>query len=107
VLTAYEVSTLDLSGTGLAVLSACQTGLGDIEGSEGVFGLQRAFKQAGVEYVMMSLWQVPDKETVEFMGLVYSKLATGMKVEDAFNAAQATMRDKYDPYYWAAFVLVR
>ncbi len=107
VLTAYEVSTLDLSGTGLAVLSACQTGLGDIEGSEGVFGLQRAFKQAGVEYVMMSLWQVPDKETVEFMGLFYSKLATGMKVEDAFNSAQAIMRDKYDPYYWAAFVLVR
>lgn len=107
VLTAFEVSTMDLSGTGLAVLSACQTGLGDIEGSEGVFGLQRAFKQAGVEYVMMSLWQVPDKETVEFMSQFYSKLAEGMKVEEAFNAAQAIMRDKYDPYYWAAFVLVR
>jgi|GEM_PF-2014845 len=107
ILTAYEVATMDLSATKLAVLSACQTGLGDVQGSEGVFGLQRAFKQAGVEYVMMSLWQVPDKETVEFMTLFYTQLAEGHEIEVAFNGAQKIMREKYDPYYWAAFVLIR
>lgn len=107
ILTAFEVSTMDLSKTRLAVLSACQTGLGDIQGSEGVFGLQRAFKQAGVEYIVMSLWQVPDKETVEFMTLFYENLAKGIGIEAAFNTAQQTMREKYPPFYWAAFVLVR
>lgn len=107
ILTAFEVSTMDLSKTRLAVLSACQTGLGDIQGSEGVFGLQRAFKQAGVEYIVMSLWQVPDKETVEFMTLFYENMAKGIAIEAAFNTAQQTMREKYPPFYWAAFVLIR
>lgn len=107
VLTAYEVSTMDLGETRLVVLSACETGLGDIMGSEGVFGLQRAFKQAGVEYVVMSLWQVPDKETVEFMELFYTNLGQGLEIEKAFNEARKVMREKYDPYYWAAFVLIR
>ncbi len=107
ILTAFEVSTMDLSQTRLAVLSACQTGLGDIQGSEGVFGLQRAFKQAGVEYIVMSLWQVPDKETVEFMTLFYENMAKGIAIEVAFNTAQQAMRGKYPPYYWAAFVLIR
>lgn len=107
ILTAYEVAGMDLSKTHLAVLSACQTGLGDVNGSEGVFGLQRAFKQAGVEYIVMSLWQVPDKETVEFMTLFYQNIAAGQEIEVAFNAAQKVMRGKYAPYYWAAFVLVR
>jgi CHAT domain-containing protein len=65
--TAYEISHLNLSNTKLAVLSACQTGLGDIKGSEGVYGLQRAFKMAGVDYLLVSLWQAPDQETAEFM----------------------------------------
>ncbi len=107
ILTAYEVAAMDLSNTRLAVLSACETGLGDIRGSEGVFGLQRAFKQAGVEYIVMSLWQVPDQETVEFMNHFYRNLSDGQGIEKAFNAAQASMREKYPPYYWAAFVLIR
>lgn len=106
ILTAYEVSTLDLSKTRLVVLSACETGLGDIKGSEGVYGLQRAFKKAGVEYIIMSLWQVPDKETSEFMQLFYTNWLSGMTVRQAFAQTQKEMSTRYTPYYWAAFVLI-
>jgi len=105
-LTALEVSQMDLSVMQLVVLSACETGLGDIKGSEGVYGLQRAFKMAGVKYIIMSLWQVPDKETVEFMEMFYNKLLKEKDVRLAFNETQKEMRKKYDPYYWGAFVLV-
>ncbi|RLD79779.1 MAG: hypothetical protein DRJ10_08310, partial [Bacteroidetes bacterium] len=67
VLTALEISRLNFFNTKLAVLSACQTGLGDVKGSEGVYGLQRAFKMAGVEYLLFSLWEVPDYQTRELM----------------------------------------
>jgi CHAT domain-containing protein len=107
VLTANEVSTLDLRNTDLVVLSACETGLGDIKGSEGVYGLQRAFKMAGAKYLIMSLWQVPDKETAEFMGLFYKHLVKLKDIRAAFSKTQKVMRKKYDPYYWAAFVLVK
>ena len=106
VLTAQEVSTLDLRNTKLVVLSACETGLGDIKGSEGVFGLQRGFKMAGVKYIIMSLWQVPDKETSEFMILFYKNLIKEKDIPTAFNNTQKIMRKKYDPYYWGAFVLI-
>ena len=106
VLSAQEVANLNMSNTELVVLSACETGLGDIKGSEGVYGLQRAFKMAGVHYMIMSLWQVPDKETAEFMTLFYSQLFELKDFRAAFKEAQAVMRSKYDPYFWAAFVLV-
>ena len=106
ILTAYEVSTLDLSKTKLVVLSACETGLGEIKGNEGVYGLQRAFKKAGVEYIIMSLWQVPDKETSEFMQMFYNKWLTGITVRQAFAETQKEMSARYSPYYWAAFVLL-
>ncbi len=106
VLTAQEVTNLDFSNTGLVVLSACETGLGDIKDSEGVYGLQRAFKMAGVNQIIMSLWQVPDKETEEFMTLFYSQLIIKNDVKASFNYAQKEMRKKYDPFFWAAFVLV-
>lgn len=106
VLTAFEVAQMDLRNTGLVVLSACETGLGDIKGSEGVYGLQRAFKMAGVNQIIMSLWQVPDKETQEFMTLFYKELTKGNQIRAAFNFAQKEMRYKYDTYYWAAFVLI-
>jgi CHAT domain-containing protein/Tfp pilus assembly protein PilF len=106
ILTAQEVANIDMHNTSLVVLSACETGLGDIKGSEGVYGLQRAFKIAGVKYVMMSLWQVPDKETAEFMTTFYRNLTTTGDVRKSFNTTQRVLRQKYDPYYWAAFVLV-
>ena len=106
ILTANEVSVLNLPKTKLVVLSACETGLGDIKGSEGVYGLQRAFKIAGVQNIIMSLWQVPDKETVEFMELFYDNLIKSGNVNSAFLSAQEHMRIKYDPFFWAAFVLI-
>jgi CHAT domain-containing protein/Tfp pilus assembly protein PilF len=106
VLTAQEVAHIDMRQTQLVVLSACETGLGDIKGSEGVYGLQRAFKMAGVKYIIMSLWQVPDKETAEFMTLFYQKLIKYKEIHRAFSETQLAMRKKYNPYYWAAFVLL-
>ena len=109
ILTSYEVSNVALSNTQLVVLSACETGLGDIKGSEGVYGLQRAFKMAGAEYLMMSLWKVPDAETSEFMIAFYNSWFNGKSIPLAFNYTQKLMKKKYpkDPYKWAAFVLVR
>jgi CHAT domain-containing protein len=106
VLTAQEVAHIDMRKTDLVVMSACETGLGDIRGSEGVYGLQRAFKMAGANYLIMSLWQVPDKETVEFMTIFYTKLLVDKNINKAFKETQKAMRQKYDPYYWAAFVLI-
>ena len=105
-LTAYEVSNMNLSNTRLVVLSACETGLGDIKGSEGVYGLRRAFKMAGVQYTLMSLWQVPDYQTSELMQLFYMNWLNGMTINEGFKAAQKTMHKKYEPYYWAAFELI-
>ncbi len=109
ILTAYEVSNMYLPNTKLAVLSACETGLGDIQGSEGVYGLQRAFKMAGVENLVMSLWKVPDAETAEFMQLFYKNLFAKQTIQDAFYNAQATMKNKYrnEPYKWAAWTLIK
>ena len=108
ILTAYEVSQVDLSGTDLVVLSACETGLGDIEGNEGVYGLQRAFKIAGAKRLIMSLWSVPDAQTKEMMVTFYKYWLEGkMAIQQAFQSAQEEMRSNYsDHYYWAGFVLI-
>ncbi len=108
ILTAYEISQMNLSNTEMVVLSACETGLGDIQGNEGVYGLQRAFKIAGAKYLIMSLWQVPDQETSVFMTTFYRHwLESKMPIPDAFRATQREMRERFgDPYRWAGFVLV-
>ena len=113
VLTASEASTLDLQGTELVVLSACETGLGEVQAGEGVFGLRRALQIAGAQSVMMSLWSVPDTETQELMTLFYSKWLGGMEKHEALRQAQmeerAVVQKRYGkdlPYYWGAFVLV-
>ena len=109
ILTAAEVANLDLSKTKLVVLSACETGLGKIEGSEGTFGLKRGFKLAGVEQIIVSLWSVPDKETMELMTLFYTDLTKTLNPVISFSNAQKEMRNIYptDPEKWAGFVLVR
>ncbi|MFH2094835.1 MAG: CHAT domain-containing protein, partial [Bacteroidota bacterium] len=107
ILTSQEVSKMDLSNTKLVVLSACETGLGEIKGSEGVYGLQRAFKIAGVEYIIMSLWQIPDEQTVELMDAFYTYWLKGDDINTAFSKAQLEMSEKYEPFFWAAFVLVK
>ena len=108
ILTAYEISNLDLSKTDIVILSACETGLGDIEGSEGVYGLQRAFKMAGVKTIIMTLWEVPDAETAEFMDLFYTKWKDINNAKLAFKKTQGVMMNKYreNPEKWAAFVLI-
>lgn len=108
ILTAYEISQMNLSNTELVVLSACETGLGDIKGNEGVYGLQRAFKIAGVKYLMMSLWQIPDRETKEFMVAFYKNWLNNRKsIPEAFRITQKEMRERFiNPYAWAGFVLV-
>ena len=109
ILTALEVSQLNLKKTKLVVLSACETGLGKIEGSEGTFGLKRGFKLAGVEQMIVSLWSVPDKETMELMTLFYTDLTKTLNPIISFEKAQKEMRNKYptEPEKWAGFVLVR
>ncbi|MBI1227545.1 MAG: CHAT domain-containing protein [Bacteroidetes bacterium] len=108
ILTAYEISQMNLSNTMLVVLSACEKGLGDIQGNEGVCGLQRAFKIAGAKNIIMPLWQVPDFQTQELMTTFYTKwLLDKMTIQDAFRAAQKEMREKYqNPFFWAGFVLL-
>lgn len=108
VLVAYEVRDLNLRNTELAVLSACQTGSGEVVGSEGVYGLQRAFRIAGAKFLIVSLWQVPDEQTRKLMRLFYENWVDKREsLRDAFNHAQATLREREpNPYMWAGFVLI-
>ena len=112
VLTALEISRLNFFKTKLVVLSACQTGLGDVKGNEGVYGLQRAFKMAGAEYLLFSLWEVPDYQTRELMTSFYKNWLSGMEIRIAFKKAQNQMKTKYAgvegaAFAWAAFVLMK
>ncbi|MBC7849947.1 MAG: CHAT domain-containing protein [Chitinophagaceae bacterium] len=108
ILLAFEISGMFLPNTKMVVLSACESALGEVRGSEGVFGLQRAFKMAGVPYLLMSLWEVPDRESAEFMRTFYGFILQRYSFLDAFDAAQRRMKNKYrsEPSKWAAWVLV-
>ena len=106
ILTSMEVANVDLSNCKLAVLSACETGLGDINGSEGVFGLQRGFKLAGVKNIIMSLWKIPDIQSAELLTLFYENCFSGLSVHESLKQAQLAMSKKYPAYYWAGFVLL-
>lgn len=108
ILTATEIAQLNLNNTELVVLSACNSGLGDIHSTEGVYGLGRAFKIAGVNKIIMTLWQVPDYQTMELITLFYHNLLKrNLCPRKALHEAQKTMRlKKYEPYYWAGFIIV-
>ena len=104
-LTAEDVSGLDLLDTDLVVLSACETGLGEIHVGEGVFGLRRAFVLAGAKTLVMSLWKVPDQQTQELMVDFYGRVLAGQGLADALREAQLALSAKYpDPLYWGAFI---
>jgi tetratricopeptide (TPR) repeat protein len=107
VLNAFEAMVLNLDNTDLVILSACQTGLGEIKSGEGVYGLQRSFQIAGASSIITSLWEVSDEGTQDLMSAFYKYwLQTGNK-HDAFRKAQLEIKDKYQyPFYWGAFVLV-
>lgn len=108
VLTANDIATLDLKGTDLVALSACQTGLG-IATPEGIYGLQRAFKKAGVQTIIMSLWKVKNDVARDFMVKFYEELTgpAGWNKRMAFENAKEYVRKLYnDPYKWAAFVML-
>lgn len=116
ILTAKEISVMDLHNTDMVVLSACQTGLGDVSG-EGVFGLQRAFKKAGSKTLVVSLWEVDDEAAKTMMVEFYANLAKGHPKRQAFREAQDAVKkctfikdgipaSGSDPYFWAAFVMI-
>lgn len=108
IVTADEISRLDLSNTDLVVLSACDSGRGHYNGTDGIMGLQRAFKLAGAKTMVMSLWKVPDIPTSMLMGYFYQNLFQGMEVRPSLIEAQKQLqKDGYtDPFYWASFIVI-
>lgn len=114
-LTAKEIANVDLRGLDLVVLSACQTGLGDISQGEGVFGLQRGFKKAGANTILMSLWEVDDQATQILMTQFYKNYLSGQSKRQSLLSAQRFLRDYKNadgkqcynsPKYWAAFIML-
>ena len=109
VLTALEVLDLNISGTRLVVLSACETGLGEIHEGEGVYGLRRSFQEAGVAEVVSSLWEVSDAGTQALMTDFYERILQGVPARDALRETQLEMLDSPEwgyPYVWSAFMIV-
>ena len=107
ILTALEASNLDLWGTKLVTLSACDTGIGEVRNGEGVYGLRRAFFLAGAESLVMSLWPVNDYVTRELMTDYYAGLTRGLGRGDALRQAELAMlarKGRQHPFYWASFI---
>ncbi len=107
ILTSYEAMNMHLDNTDLVVLSACETGKGVVWEGEGVYGLRRAFKIAGADNIIMSLWRVNDVATQEFMTTYYKKLIELKDYREAFFETQEVIKTIYPhPYYWGAFVFL-
>ena len=108
VLTALELSNMNLGHVDMVVMSACESGLGETSG-EGVFGLQRGFKLAGANTLLMSLWKVDDTATQLLMTEFYRNYLSGKTKQESLRLAQQSLRDNAnysDPQYWAAFILL-
>ena len=109
-LTALEVTKLDWQGTEMVVISGCESGQGEIQSGEGVYGLKRAIAVAGARSSLLSLWKVDDRATASFMTSFYKKLKAGEGRADALASTQKEFRNHSiaayrHPYYWAAFQL--
>ncbi len=107
ILTAYEAMSLNLDKTDLVVLSACETGLGEIANGEGVYGLQRAFLVAGAKVLIMSMFKVDDEATQKLVLNFYRKWLTTNNMRQSFIDAKKELRTEYpEPYYWGPFMMI-
>ncbi len=107
VVNAFKVMNLDLTGTEMVIMSACETGTGEAVNGEGVYGLTRSFQVAGAKKILMSLWKVDDTATKDLMVAFYENLIEINDPQQALINAQKIVKDKFpEPYYWGAFVLV-
>ena len=107
ILTALQASSLNLWGTKLVTLSACDTGIGEVKDGEGVYGLRRAFFLAGTQSLVMSLWPVSDAVTREMMVDYYTGLKRGLGRGEALRQAELAMlkrKGRQHPFYWASFI---
>lgn len=107
ILTAYEAMNLNLDQTELVVLSACETGLGELTYGEGVYGLQRAFLVAGAKVLIMSMFKVDDTATQKLMTNFYKKWLETGKMRESFVSAKKELRNEYrDPIFWGSFIMI-